>query len=176
MADCISMFYFKRHVTPLLTHWCLSCTDPSICGLIEDTHGIFMASWERLPRNCPFCTGNPSITCRSRSVSITMTSQWARWRLKSPASRLFTQLFIQAQIKGNIKAPRQWPLWGELYIYEYTPYGVNGSGTFNVIQARPVTVITLYGCTWPATTEHIYTDLNVWSARQWLVINRSIAI
>ena len=36
-----------------------------------------------------------------------------RWRLKSPASRLFTQPFIQAQIKENIKAPRHWPLWGE---------------------------------------------------------------
>ena len=33
--------------------------------------------------------------------------------LKSPASRLFTQPFIQAQIKENIKAPRHWPLWGE---------------------------------------------------------------
>ena len=32
-------------------------------------------------------------------ISITLTSQWARWRLKSPASRLFTQLFIQVQIK-----------------------------------------------------------------------------
>ena len=27
---------------------------------------------------------------------ITMTSEWPRWRLKSPASRLFTQSFIQA--------------------------------------------------------------------------------
>ena len=44
---------------------------------------------------------------------ITMTSQWPRWRLKSPASRLFTQQFIQTQIKGNIKAPRHWPLCGE---------------------------------------------------------------
>ena len=34
-----------------------------------------------------------------------MTSWWARWRLKTPASRLFTQPFIQAQIKENIKAP-----------------------------------------------------------------------
>ena len=42
----------------------------------------------------------------------TMTSQWARWRLKSPASRLFTQPFIRAQIKVNIKAPRHWPLCG----------------------------------------------------------------
>ena len=35
------------------------------------------------------------------------------WRLNSPASRLFAQPFVQAQIKENIKAPRHWPLWGE---------------------------------------------------------------
>ena len=46
-------------------------------------------------------------------VSNTMTSWWARWRLKSPASRVFTQAFIRAQIKENIKAPRHWPLCGE---------------------------------------------------------------
>ena len=40
-------------------------------------------------------------------------SSWARWRLKSPASSLFTQPFIQAQTKENIKAPRHWPLCGE---------------------------------------------------------------
>ena len=27
--------------------------------------------------------------------------------------RLFTEPFVQAQIKGNIKAPHHWPLWGE---------------------------------------------------------------
>ena len=47
------------------------------------------------------------------SFIITMTSQRARWRLRSPASRLFTQSFIQVQIKENIKAPRHWPLCGE---------------------------------------------------------------
>ena len=26
---------------------------------------------------------------------------------------MFTQPFIRVQIKGNIKAPRHWPLWGE---------------------------------------------------------------
>ena len=44
---------------------------------------------------------------------ITMTSKWVPWRLKSPASRLFTQPFVQAQIIENSKAPRHWPLWGE---------------------------------------------------------------
>ena len=34
-------------------------------------------------------------------------------RLKSPASRLFTQPFIQTQITENIKVPRHWPLCGE---------------------------------------------------------------
>ena len=46
--------------------------------------------------------------------SIIMTSQWAGWRLKSSASRLFTQPFIRAQIKESIKAPRHWPLCWEL--------------------------------------------------------------
>ena len=33
--------------------------------------------------------------------------------LKSPASSLFTQPFIQAQTKENIKAPRHWLLCAE---------------------------------------------------------------
>ena len=36
-----------------------------------------------------------------------------RWHLKSPASRLFTQPFVDAQIIENIKALPHWPLWGE---------------------------------------------------------------
>ena len=35
------------------------------------------------------------------------------WRLKSPASQLLTQSFIQTQIIENIKVPRHWPLCGE---------------------------------------------------------------
>ena len=46
-------------------------------------------------------------------VYITVTSKWARWRLKSPAFQLFTQPYFQTQIKENTKAPRHWPLWGE---------------------------------------------------------------
>ena len=47
------------------------------------------------------------------SGHITMTSKWVGWRLKSPASRLFTQPFIRAQIKENVKVPRHWPLCKE---------------------------------------------------------------
>ena len=47
-----------------------------------------------------------------------MTSQWARWRLKSPASRLFTQPFIHTQIKKNqssaslafVRGIHRWPV------------------------------------------------------------------
>ena len=47
------------------------------------------------------------------AMIITVTSWWPRWCLKSPASRLYTQLFIQGKIKENIKTLRHWPLCGE---------------------------------------------------------------
>ena len=43
------------------------------------------------------------------------------WRLKSPASWLFTQAFIQARIKENIKASRYWPLRGEFISNGWIP-------------------------------------------------------
>ena len=52
---------------------------------------------------------------------ITVTSKWARWRLKSPASPLFTQTFIQAQIKENIKAPRHFSSGGEFIGHRLIP-------------------------------------------------------
>ena len=55
----------------------------------------------------------PEPTMTQAIEHITVTSWWARWCFKSPASPLFTQLFIQVQIKENIKAPRHWPLCGE---------------------------------------------------------------
>ena len=41
----------------------------------------------------------PDCSCIPKHIA--MTSQWVRWRLKSPASSLFTQPFIQAQIKKH---------------------------------------------------------------------------
>ena len=37
-------------------------------------------------------------------MCITVTSQWARWRLKSTPPRLFTQPFVRVQIKENMTA------------------------------------------------------------------------
>ena len=53
--------------------------------------------------------GRPHVTY------ITVTSYWARWRLKSPPSQLFTQPFILFRRRSRkIQAPRYWPLCGEL--------------------------------------------------------------
>ena len=47
------------------------------------------------------------------SPPITVTSWYARWRLKLPSLELFTLPYIKAQTKENIKATRHWPLWGD---------------------------------------------------------------
>ena len=44
--------------------------------------------------------------------------------VKSPASRLFTQPFINVQIKENLKAPRHWPLCGEFIGDRWIPHPV----------------------------------------------------
>ena len=69
------------------------------------------------------CEPPRTIYWGAQVYSITMTSWWARSRLKkSPASRLFTQPFIQAQIKENIKTRRHWPLWGEFTGDRWIPH------------------------------------------------------
>ena len=73
--------------------------------LLENVPNIFISSVMK--------TYAKLINSRYNSRYITLTSKWPRWRLKSPASWLFTQPFIQMQIKENIKAPRHWPLCGE---------------------------------------------------------------
>ena len=65
-----------------------------------------------LQHNCRSCTTNMGWKS-IEIILITLTSYWVRWPLKSTASRLFTQPFIQATIKEIIKAPRHWPLCGE---------------------------------------------------------------
>ena len=69
----------------------------------------------RANADCPEIIDNYLVGFKPGTIQsiITMTSWWAWWRLKSPASPLFTQPFIQKQIKENIKAPRHWPLCGE---------------------------------------------------------------
>ena len=84
---------------------------------VNDTNSIFFIK----PKFCEIhirrshikSPGCLSMVAKAIKNHIIVASWWVRWRLKSSASRLFTQAFIQAQIKENIKAPRYWPLWGE---------------------------------------------------------------
>ena len=46
-------------------------------------------------------------------MNISLTSWWARWRLKSPAIRLFTQPFIRRQSKKTSKLRVTGFLWWE---------------------------------------------------------------
>ena len=77
-----------------------------------------------------------SISLWRKEYFITLTSLWTRWHLKSTASRVFTQAFVQAQMKVNIKAPRHWPLWGR---------GGGGGGEFTGEQCIPRTKDRLRG-------------------------------
>ena len=53
---------------------------------------------------------------------IILSLQWRHnGRFKSPASLLFTQPFIKAQIKEKTKALRHWPLWGEFTGHLWIP-------------------------------------------------------
>ena len=80
------------------------CHYDIICGVLKELD----------PTNNDNLSSVPDKKHYSYVIMSTMASQkWAWWRLKSRASRFFTQPFVQAQIKGNIKALRLWPLWGE---------------------------------------------------------------
>ena len=62
----------------------------------------------------PWCMWLLKFAIRQQcGLLITVTSQWAWWRLKSTASWWFAQPFVQPKIKENIKAPCHWPLCGE---------------------------------------------------------------
>ena len=78
----------------------------------------------------------PVVTCShwGSHQPITVTSKLPLWRLKSPASQLCTESFIQAQIKENIKAPRHWPLCGEF----------TGTGEFPAQRASNAENVTIW--------------------------------
>ena len=65
-------------------------------------------------------TSGPYWDCHIRGTSISLQwrhNAWVRWRLNSPASRLFTQPFIQAQIKGQ---------WRGALMFSLTCTSING--------------------------------------------------
>ena len=95
-------------------------TYPKICTRLSYVLFAVVAAWHSMWPICPYSprlftdTGEIARLPLAEKIHFTVTSWWARWRLKSSVSRLFTQPFIQAQINENIIAPRHWPLCGEV--------------------------------------------------------------
>ena len=70
---------------------------------------------------------------------------------KSPASRLFTQLFIQAQIKENIKTPRHWPLCREFTGQRWIPRTKgHWRGKCFHLMTSSCGQTRIMGCAWPS--------------------------
>ena len=96
-------------------------------------------------------TKNENCFFLHHNIDVIMTTM----RLKSPALRLFTQPFIQTQIKENIKAPPHWPLCREFTGTDEVPaqrasYAENVSnwwrhrvipGTYSVTRGELVAIV-----------------------------------
>ena len=109
-----SIFLWKMAVTMLYSHnvtlW--ACKNGFVSILTPAQSGLNM-----IIHDAVFYTQQQN-NCGTWDITIWANSGPLRWHHNghdsvSPASRLFTQPFIRAQIKENIKAPRHWPLCGE---------------------------------------------------------------
>ena len=93
-----------------------------VCWDISCSHLSTSLNTQRMTNNLPVDDTEYGLKYMCYPRCFTLTSEWARWRLRSPASRLCTQLFIQTQIKENTKAPRHWPLCGEFTVERWIPH------------------------------------------------------
>ena len=119
---CIIGFMTWKHTTTLplwgeaIGHQWISLINGLDCGVCLLLRSLSRTSWRtnsRIPGVVWRYDAHVAPLWIFRCFSpITVTSQWAPWRLKLPASPLFTHLLIQAQIKENIKAPCHWPMCG----------------------------------------------------------------
>ena len=97
-----------------------------VYGTNANFHSVWICKMSWWPKFMPnICPGPLMLKTHSLGIEsliiITMTSEWVRWRLRSPASRLFIQPSIQTQMKENMKAPRHWPLWREFTGDQWIP-------------------------------------------------------
>ena len=126
-------------IPPMISQSQISCNTPKFYSAIQPAIGCYN-SWANLRCSGCYPLGEKLLWNRSIiSISldkraeislpqllnmwhrycITVTSYWARWRLKSPASPLLTQPFMQAQIKEKnqssvslafVRVIHRWPV------------------------------------------------------------------
>ena len=66
-----------------------------------------------LPANASTTSVNVPLAAGNAEAILSVTSQWASWRLKSSTFQWFIPPSVKAKIKENIKASGTGPLWGE---------------------------------------------------------------
>ena len=121
--DSIYMYVSKKTPGKIFCKLCIKTQTFSSIKIYSKISGKFRISWHvevstYIYGACHLVTSTGTtilVTYHFCQVIAThlVWSETLRWRLKPPASRLFTQPFIRAQIKENIKTPRHWPLCGE---------------------------------------------------------------
>ena len=83
------------------------------CRLVATSGGSVLV----LTHHCKICATNFKIGYGTRSIRVAFLhhSDVIFGAMACPITSLtiFSEPFIQAQIKQNIKAPSRWPLWGE---------------------------------------------------------------
>ena len=105
---------------------------------------------------------NISVACENGEgrCDITMTSQWARWRLKSPASPLFTQPFIQGADqrkhqsstslafvrgihRGPMNSPHKGPVTRKMFPFDDVIMNLQGGGSLQTIRSTSSVILCL---------------------------------
>ena len=111
-------YWLGRHgqlkiIQPLFNQWIGA--KPMTIDLLHKSHNA------PVPYGTMYRFGTIIFTCVHMHYNDVKMSTMA----SQITSRLFTQPFIQAQIKENTKAPRHWPLWGEFTGDQWIPHTKN---------------------------------------------------
>ena len=108
-----------RHCHQILLHDCHSASEVILkdVGKITSYHTTTKNTTrpEHVECHPEICVAELPIFFRVDSMAL------GQWHHCPNASWLFTQVFIQAHIKENIKALRHWPLWGEFTSHRWIP-------------------------------------------------------
>ena len=101
-------------------HWELCIRKSSSTEIHWNFTGLLL--WE--DKTCQFTMKSSPIEINWNFTGSNHALQWRHneRNLKSPAPRLFTQLFVQVQIKEYIKVPRHWPLCAEFTGDRWIPH------------------------------------------------------
>ena len=109
-TDTNAPAYYRTRLTSSSPRLSLKACDKLIWfsyNIHQTMHTSPPLSWAYF-NNCTRPGACPPCVWYGNQIRITVTSWWARWRLKWSASRVFAQPIVLAQIEENIKVPHHW--------------------------------------------------------------------